>query len=327
MSNSEPKISIIIPVYNVERYLEQCVRSVMCQTYKELEIILVNDGSPDNSLSICHALQREDSRILIISQENRGLPSARNAGLDAATGSYIMFADSDDFVHPDMCRVALETAQATDSDIVEFGYFRTDMSGKPIDKNELEPSVLLGSEECVRTQLSPKHTNCVWNKIYHSSLFSDLRFPPLCISEDSVMNVLLSAICNKHTVIADCLYYYRFNPDSITHSAYSIGKGKDCIKAGQLVYDFINEHECYHTMQPLAAQFSTSRIPHIYYLHWRVQKTDVDGSLAALSNKYKEFYPLAMQAPDSIFWKWSVLMRIFYFSPTLYCYIWKFFKG
>jgi len=124
------KISIIVPVYNVERYIRKCVKSLINQTYKNIEIILVNDGSPDNCGQICDDFAREDRRIVVIHKENGGLCSARNAGLSVATGKYIGFVDSDDWIRADMYEYLYINAKSHDADIACCNYYRVTAKSK-----------------------------------------------------------------------------------------------------------------------------------------------------------------------------------------------------
>ena len=126
-----PKISVIVPVYKVEAYLDKCVRSIMDQTYRNLEIILVDDGSPDDCPAMCDAWAEKDSRIRVIHKENGGLSDARNAGMAVATGEYIGFIDSDDYIAPDMYRLLLERMTADGSDIAACGVEMVFEDGTP----------------------------------------------------------------------------------------------------------------------------------------------------------------------------------------------------
>ena len=118
-----PKVSVIIPVYNVEKYLRECLDSVVNQTLKDIEIICINDGSPDNSLAILEEYAKKDSRIIVISQENSGVSTARNVGIDLAKGDYLYFIDADDYAEPDLLELSYQKALSTQCDIVNFGFF------------------------------------------------------------------------------------------------------------------------------------------------------------------------------------------------------------
>ena len=172
------KVTIIVPVYNVEKFIGKCIKSVLNQTYKNFELIIVNDGSPDNSLEICNYYNSLDDRIKIFTKENGGLSSARNYGIEKASGDYICFIDSDDYIEKDFIKNLLETALKSDSDIVICNYNRvfenksnnaeivTDYKISEIDRNKL-----------IRDLLIIKEDNYACNKLYKSSLFKTNRFP------------------------------------------------------------------------------------------------------------------------------------------------------
>ena len=132
-AESRPEISVIVPVYKVERYLNECIDSILAQTFTDFELILVDDGSPDNCPALCDAAAAKDSRIRVIHQKNRGLSGARNAGLDAAEGEWIAFVDSDDMLLPQALEKAHSTAEKTGADVVLYGFAFTDENGKVYD--------------------------------------------------------------------------------------------------------------------------------------------------------------------------------------------------
>lgn len=125
-------ISIIVPVYNVEKYLDRCVQSILIQSFKRFELILVNDGSTDNSFEICQKYRKKDSRVILISQENKGLSAARNTGLNNAHGDYICFIDSDDFIEKDYLKLLLNNLKSNNADISICEYFSSNEKGKNI---------------------------------------------------------------------------------------------------------------------------------------------------------------------------------------------------
>lgn len=147
--NSQPKISVIVPVYKTEGLLDRCVESIVGQTYKNLEIILVDDGSPDNCPAMCDEWAEKDSRIRVIHKENGGLCSARNAGMDIATGDYLGFVDSDDCIEPDMYQLLVENAVSTQADISRCGIF--------VDEESRENGICVDCEYAKRTVID-RHT-------------------------------------------------------------------------------------------------------------------------------------------------------------------------
>lgn len=205
-----PKISVIVPIYMVEEYLRQCLDSLVNQTYKDIEIILVDDGSPDRCGEICEEYAKKDARIIVIHQENGGLSAARNAGLDIAQGEYIMFVDSDDWVEPSFCEKALEAILEHQVDMAIMGFFVT-YKNKVVPIKTPSPRILDGTEAMLHVILhdEPSIYNAVWNKIYHKRLFLNLRFPLGMIAEDAAVQYKILHITPKVYVFDQCLYYYR----------------------------------------------------------------------------------------------------------------------
>lgn len=218
-----PSISVIVPVYQVEAYLERCVDSVKNQTYTDSECILVDDGSTDRSGDLCERYAAEDSRFIVIHKENGGLSSARNAALEIAGGEYICFLDSDDVLHPQALERMLAAMEQTGADLVcaPLQEFSTPRPEIPV-LNRVEQEVLERSDFI--DQLLPENfgrisvTAC--GKLYRREIFRTLRYPEGKIYEDLhvYLDVLLS--CKKIAVLDAPLYYYYKNPVSITRSNY-----------------------------------------------------------------------------------------------------------
>ena len=212
------KISIIVPVYKVEQYLRQCIESIINQTYQNLEIILVDDGSPDSCPAVCDEYAALDKRIKVIHKKNGGLSDARNAGLEIATGDYIGFVDSDDWISRTMYEELINVSIEYGVDISCCGYNR-------IDNNSVLESKLFSDKRKVSSLDLLRDIFCrngdnvvVWNKIYNVNLFKNVRFPVGEIHEDNA--VLCSTIGKANTVAytGTIGYYYRFRPSSIMNS-------------------------------------------------------------------------------------------------------------
>ena len=169
----QPLISVIVPVYNVEQYLDRCVNSLVGQTYQNLEIILVDDGSPDGCSVICDNWARKDSRVIVIHKNNGGLSSARNSALDVCSGDVIAFVDSDDWVEPDMFEKMLESMQEHDADIVQCSVLKTYENGQSVLIDKGLPTRVFSGETALHDFLYHRNrmTSAVWNKIYKASLF------------------------------------------------------------------------------------------------------------------------------------------------------------
>lgn len=218
------KISIIIPVYNIENCIARCIESVIGQSYKNLEIILVNDGSTDRSGDICDYYT--DERIKVIHKENNGLSSARNAGLDIATGDYIMFLDGDDYISGDMCRILYESLKENSADMSVCSINNIYETGEPIDDfNDASPITgkTLTRPEYYRQLLRGGNWYYIvmWNKLFKKSLFQGLRFPVGKIHEDEFLIHRIVDRCTTISTVTDRLYYYIQRKGSITNKSYS----------------------------------------------------------------------------------------------------------
>ena len=176
---SRPEVSVIVPVWGTERYLDACVKSILCQGTASIEVILVDDGSPDRAGEMCDEWASRDNRVRVIHQQNQGLSSAWNTGLDAATGTWVMFADSDDSVLPGFCDVPLTLAAEHAVDIVVFGYVEVLETGEPAPAPMYQSSVqgLLTREEALVALASQRMYEFMWNKLFRRTLFDGLRFP------------------------------------------------------------------------------------------------------------------------------------------------------
>lgn len=238
--NTEVKISVIVPVYNVEKYLPRCIDSILNQTYKNLEIILVDDGSPDNCPAICDEYAQKDSRIKVIHKANGGVSSARNAGIDVATGEYIGFVDSDDWIEPDMYEYLLINATKYKAEISKCGYFvsKSKTEHTPIG----EDNGTFFSQEPIekrKTIISNIENASICTAIYKRWLFDHYRLNSnLRIAEDRLLNYQFSTISKSIVITNKHLYHYFSNIDSVTHED-SIDKFMD----NMCVVEYFWEHE------------------------------------------------------------------------------------
>lgn len=215
-SMNSPLISVIIPVYNVESFLRQCVDSVLRQTYSNLEIILVDDGSLDNSGAICDSYATIDSRIKVIHKINGGLSAARNAGLDVFQAEYVMFVDSDDIVHPRF--VELLFNQIHNVDLVFCRYSTFQETEVPVfSEIESHPGLKMEGVKLLKNLRSFEYPASVisWNKLYRAFLWNELRFPIGKIHEDEfVVHHLLDKV-HELIFVSTPLYYYRQRNSSL----------------------------------------------------------------------------------------------------------------
>ena len=218
-----PLVSVIIPVYKVEAYLTACVESVLAQTYRNFEIILVDDGSPDNCPQMCDELAARDSRIRVIHKENGGLSSARNTGIDAARGDYLAFLDSDDLWTPLFLERLYRAVEETGADMAVclFRRFRGEI---PTELPETVPTVALTQQEAFECLFGVRNENMVVapNKLYRRELFVAVRYPVGQIHEDEA--VIHEIIGGTNTVawVDEAHYLYREAPNSITTASFSL---------------------------------------------------------------------------------------------------------
>ena len=208
MKSVEDLISIVVPVYNVADYLKECVDSLLAQKYKNVEIILVDDGSTDTSGKICDKYSKKNRNIRVIHQKNGGLSAARNKGLSVAKGKYICFVDSDDYVLPGYLDEMLKVAKKENADICVCGFDETIPQGKTISGQDATIQFLTRQENL---------DILAWNKLYRLSIFKnfDITYPVGKKNEDNLTTYKLYAHANKVSYIAKSLYYYRERENSI----------------------------------------------------------------------------------------------------------------
>ena len=226
----EQKVSVIVPIYKVEPYLKRAVASILHQTYHNLEIILVDDGSPDQCGRICDDYAKEDNRITVIHKENGGLSDARNAGLDAAHGEYIVFVDSDDFIAEDYVETLMQCLKKYDADVAMCSYAVT--ASVELDESIFKASRDETVEVCDRRELlnnlyDANHKDATyfivsWNKIYKASLWQDVRFPKGRIHEDEATTYKIYDRAQKGVYLHRPLYGYFTAPSSITRDRFNI---------------------------------------------------------------------------------------------------------
>lgn len=219
------KISIIVPVYNVEQYVERCVRSLVEQTYPNIEILLINDGSKDRSLEVINKLALKDERITVINKENGGLGQTRNYGIQKATGDYLCFIDSDDWIVEDYLTYAMEVMQRNNAQIVSCAYHFT--------KGSVElPTQIVEDQVYTKVEALREYTHVgiaqstndysACTKLYKKELFEGIKFPENQLFEDMATNFQLIQKCHSYVKSTKYVYYYFENPMSITRSGFKM---------------------------------------------------------------------------------------------------------
>jgi len=290
-----PKISVIVPVYRVEPYLHRCVDSILAQTFSDFELILVDDGSPDNCPAICDEYAKKDNRVVVIHQENGGLSAARNAGIDWAfansNSEWITFIDSDDWIHPEMIERLYLAAIDNKVSVSVCSYVETDGEEPTISTKELHDE-LLSPEDFFVTHRVNAIIAC--GKLYKKECFEEIRYPVGKIHEDEFTTYKILFEIKTISYINAPLYFYFVNPDGITKSEWNVKK-LDGIEAQrkQLAY-FINKNFL-KAAQKLVVCYILNIVDNIDKLHENVQylkyKKALKKELKRTFNKYHTLIP------------------------------------
>ncbi len=232
-------VSIIIPIYNVEDYLERCLNSVVNQTYKNLEIILVNDGSTDRCKKICDDYQKKDDRIKVIHKENGGLSDARNAGIEIAKGEYISFIDSDDYVSNDYIEYMYNMIKNTSSKLAICGVKEVWAHTTIVEEAHTKSESLTAKQTLRNLLLDQGIEICAYAKLYHRDLFKEIRFPKGKVYEDSAVMYKLIMLADK-IVYGDkkCYYYIARNGSISKHKDFNLNEN-DYIKHTNEMLEFL----------------------------------------------------------------------------------------
>ncbi|WP_117149468.1 MULTISPECIES: glycosyltransferase [Paraliobacillus] len=318
----DQKISVIVPIYQVEKYLSKCIESIINQTYSNLEIILIDDGSPDRCFEICDKYASMDKRIVVIRKENGGLSDARNAGLAIATGEYISFIDSDDYIHLSFYEVLLGLILTNDADIAQCDFSELyDLDTNMVKVFDSTKEILiLNNIECLNNLYNQNHarTVVVWNKIYRKDVLKGISFPVGKVHEDLLTTYKIFYRANKVVYTSEQMYYYVQRQDSIMGD---IRKDRDFnVKSFdklEAYYDqiiFFNENSLFKLSDK-----ATERLE----IHIRVSLNKIISS--SLDNKdalfeylvdyYKDKFWLFNNGPRNI--KLKTIRIMFYISPKI----------
>jgi glycosyltransferase involved in cell wall biosynthesis len=237
--NTLPKISVIVAVYNVEKYIEKCVRSILEQRYDNIEIVLVNDGSGDRSGEICDQLREIDSRIKVLHKKNEGAAMARNVGLNHISGDYVGFVDSDDFIDNEMYSILMSNLLKTDSDISVCSYIKVYDNGSTQVESYDNKLTVLNADQAMGAfyTFDSSNMNVPWNKLYKRTLFDGIEFPRGNVRDDESTIYKLVYRSTRIVVTQKVLYYYFQNTNSVLH-VKSLKKEIDYADAMQGRLDF-----------------------------------------------------------------------------------------
>lgn len=314
--NYEPLISVIVPIYNVERYLEKCIKSILNQTYQNLEVILVDDGSPDNCGEICDRYSDKDPRIKVIHKQNGGLSDARNKGIDAAEGEYLAFVDSDDTIMPEMIGKLYQRIVTDQSDMAFCGYIQVDQKGNILSEVFLPDNLLSGFDTLKESyEKNGVLYTIACNKLIKRQLFQNIRFPIGKYNEDEFTLYRVIDQCKLISILRDPLYIYVRRDNSITQESYS-AKRLDGIEAS---------YERYFYFKKKGGQYKELLVPEgntftpIFFRSKLLFKPETQKE----KKRVREIDRMARAVCVDNFHQWTLPRRIKLLSPELYIILGK----
>lgn len=309
-------ISVIVPIYNVEKYLSRCIDSILAQTYQNFELILVNDGSTDNSGQICDAYLKKDERIEVLHKANGGLSDARNAGIEKARGAYFLFVDSDDYIAADMLERLYGGLIRENADLAMCGFQAVDESGASV-VDMSSAGLKSGSynkDDIFEESGRADGWNYIvaWNKLYKKKLFDTVRFEKGKLHEDEFIFHLILDQCKKIVVLEEKLYYYLQRAQSITTNSYSVRR-LDAVEANLLRCKYYQKRgmkECFADTEKVA----------FYWLQVGIERLEFDKvskRFAELRTLYAEIL-FSVLINAKIDFREKIKRLLFCMSPKTY---------
>lgn len=311
-------ISIIMPVYNAEKYLKESIESILNQTYTNYEFILVNDGSTDNSLNILQQYSKRDKRIRVFNQENAGCAAARNNALNKVEGEYIVFVDSDDIVHPMLLEALMNDAIEYNSDI-SICCYQEFVDSYSFDK--MEPScrcIEMNSEQAIEALNDKKMTAALWSKLYKKELFVSERLPLITTSEDIFLAYKLIVNSKIITLNSSKLYLYRKNINSISNTKVNF----NFVSEGEKITKYIKKSVPYRYEKTVRNYLLSSiAVYNSMYL-----KNNFDYKNARYIRKIVGYWFDEIKESDLLDSKDRLKVVLFTKFPLCYCFIFNFFR-
>ena len=322
MSKNSDLISIIVPIYNVEKYLDRCIRSLTAQTYENIEIILIDDGSTDDSLSIALQQANLDSRVKVFHKENGGLSSARNYGIEKACGNYLTFVDSDDFINEHYVEALASCASQDTISVISHKTF-FDESGFDGERVTEYHFVEIDKHEVLLRFLRDNNFVSAWGKLYPAKAFKSIRFPENRIYEDFSTTYKLYYLCSKFCVSDAKLYYYQTRRNSITNAPFST-KNLDMITACDEFEAFMAEND----LEYLRSGFEDRKVRDYLTLYYKISLSDDADSYIQTKTHVKSYLDaIKFSSAKSFSLKTKMLLILFKLSPKLFTGLVKRLKG
>ena len=296
---SEKIVSVILPIYNVSDYLCECIDSVMKQTYKNLEIILVDDGSTDSCPQICDAYANKDNRIKVIHKKNGGLSDARNVGIESSTGDYIALVDSDDVISPFFIEELYKTCEINGATIAACKFIKFNKITEIKKTIKFENTELISGRELIKNiykGIACDYGFTAWNKLYNRHLFDSIKYPFGRIYEDTFTTYQLYFKARKVALIDTPLYFYRMRPKSIMSSELSFKKIKDGVDADASVVKFFYNKDDSELLELASSYFCMETLRTYFKDIKTVKKEEYSDSKKYLKETYNETWNYCRQS-------------------------------
>lgn len=311
------KVSVIIPIYNVQEYLDECINSIVKQTYQNLEIILVDDGSPDSSPMICNEWEKQDDRIVVIHKENGGLSDARNAGLDRAKGQYYAFIDSDDYIQDNTIEIMLNAVKKNKSEIAICNMIRFLEEGETLQFYcPTDHEVLYQGKQRYKTLNQPS----VCNKLFEAKLFEGIRFPKGKYYEDTFVYHEVLYRANNIVLTGTDSYWYLSREDSIVGQPQYTERYFDFIEAVYKRADFLLKHD----VQPYAKEACLSLYAAIANAESNIEEnTKTIEKFSIARKQYTLAYNELMKTKNQIGIKQKLRLMLLKYFPKLHVKIYR----
>lgn len=315
----EPLISVIVPVYNGAAYIALCFQSILAQTYKNFELIIINDGSQDNSKEICDYYASQDNRVKVFHQENHGLSAVRNRGIKEANGEYIGFVDSDDCIHPDMYKVLMINLLKTNAGISMCNFkkvFDRNIENNEYDESELDQQKvsLISQQEAFGHLFDEMNVSFVvpWNKLYKKEIFQRVQYPNGKVHDDEFTVHKIIQATDKIAFTEKALYYYYNNPVSFMNETYNL-KRLDAVTALRERFIFFVDNE-YILFQ--SKEFNTYM--HHLIIHYNLLKKFLPEERSTLKKLVHTFREDFKKHRNIISRKKKAELMLFYVHPNVF---------
>ncbi|SHK89416.1 glycosyltransferase family 2 protein [Fibrobacter sp. UWB12] len=310
-----PLISVVVPVYNVEQYIRECVDSIVSQTYCHLEIVLIDDGSLDNCPVICDEYAKKDSRIKVIHQKNGGLAEARNVGIENSSGEYITFIDSDDYIASNYIEILYRGIIENNADVSIASFRSFEKNNTAVIEDSSCQFATISKKRCFEnyTSIFTNPFVSAWNKLYKRNLFLNIRFPEGKLYEDAFTTYKIFDVSQKIVFTSSVLYFYRLNPDSIMGQSFR-KKHLEMIDAFRSGFDYFEKKD----EKDISELFIAPLLMREIYCWWGVKKLLKDDKLAKkILGDYKKDSK-NLKKTNNIGILWFLIFKIITFCPWLY---------